>query len=409
LLTIEQSKVILYDLINSWVSSSGSDKSSHYDTWVTRKFPKKDASYAYTARLLLSISKFEESSQEMRLLARIVNEKLISKDIATLMIKLGQFISVQKRLPKIGVKNYDQIFVSRQDMIAISEKFFPGNATMSSEINDFVKSENLRCKKLRRTDKQASLFLEKCLKVDEISVPYLSEFLLGKILYEKVTEAMKIRQKNERIESKIKELGQSRKCSDFPCEDVMVMNNKGKITPHNCDIDLTRRVLNENMNLVEDQKFAMINQIGQLRKAMNMRRSAVGKMVGLVKAMDENTRRVKRQVAEMRQVCITSRKTYLQEEDKRALYKQIKYEGVSFLESGSNLPKEGYKEFTELTKSRLRDDWLKLKFTGDNFSNTVHKRLGANNRNIQDDPKLFQRHQKIGNSKDETSLANYQE
>jgi hypothetical protein len=67
-------------------------------------------------------------------------------------------------------------------MIAISEKFFPGNATMSSEINDFVKSENLRCKKLRRTDKQASLFLEKCLKVDEISVPYLSEFLLGKIL-----------------------------------------------------------------------------------------------------------------------------------------------------------------------------------------------------------------------------------
>jgi hypothetical protein len=409
LLTIEQSKVILYDLINSWVSSSGSDKSSHYDTWVTRKFPKKDASYAYTARLLLSILKFEESSQEMRLLARIVNEKLISKDIATLMIKLGQFISVQKRLPKIGVKNYDQIFVSRQDMIAISEKFFPGNAAMSSEINDYVKSENLRCKKLRRTDKQASLFLEKCLKVDEISVPHLSEFLLEKILSEKVIEAVKIRQQNERIESKIKEVGQSRKCSDFPCEDVMIMNNAVNIRPHACDIDLTRRVLHENMNLVEDQKFAMMNQIGQLRKAMNMRRSAVGKMVGLVKAMDENTRRVKRQVAEMRQVCITSRKTYLQEEDKRALYKRIKYEGVSFLESDSNLPKEGYKEFAEITKNRMRDDWLKLQFTGNNFANTIHKRLGANNRNIQDDPKMFQRHRKVGNSKDENCLANYEE
>jgi hypothetical protein len=409
LLTIEQSKVILYDLINSWVSSSGSDKSSHYETWVTKKFPKKDASYAYTARLLLSISKFEESSQEMRLLARIVNEKLISKDIATLMIKLGQFVSVQKRLPKIGVKNYDQIFVSRQDMIAISEKFFPSNAALSSEIYDYVKSENTRCKQLRRTDKQASLILEKCLKVDEISVPYLSDFLVGKILSEKVTEAAKIREQNERIESKIKELGQSRVVKNFPCEDVMVMDHAGNIRPDDCDIGLTRKVLAENMNLVQDQKYAMINQIGQLRKAMNMRRSAVGKMVGLVKAMDENTRRVKRQVAEMRQVCITSRKTYLQEEDKRELYKQIKYEGVNFLESGSNLPNEGYKEFAELTKSRLRNDWLKLQFTGNNFGNTVHKRLGANNRKIQDDPKMFQRHRKVGNSKDENCLANYEE
>jgi hypothetical protein len=220
---------------------------------------------------------------------------------------------------------------------------------------------------------------------------------------------MKIRQQNERIESKIKELGQSQKCSDFPCEDVIVMDRAGNVRPDDCDIGLTRRVMAENMNLVEDQKYAMINQIGQLRKAMNMRRSAVGKMVGLVKAMDENTRRVKRQVAEMRQVCITSRKTYLQEEDKRALYTQIKYEGVSFLESGSNLPKENYAEFAELTKNRLRDDWLKLQFTGNNFGNTIHKRLGVNNRNIQDDPIMFQRNRKVANSRDENCLANYEE
>lgn len=389
---MEQAKSISYDFLKFWINKSGAiDKATCYENWVSQKFPKKDAALAYTTRLILSIENHSEISQEMKLLNRVLNEPSMTKDVVSLLIKINEFMSVQRHLPKYEHKNMDAVFASKQDVIFIREKFFPTKVNLALDIYDYIKAENVRCKILKRKNKEESNFLERCLKVEELSVPYLEEYLIVMVLKSKQELQKKIDEKQQRALDKLHELNLCKRAydeaqdmtnatepdeDDICClEDDHTVNQAHPHSHKHTHKQTTKNEVSQTLQIVEEQKMSMVNQLEQLRKQINIRKDASAKMIGLIKCLEKANKEVRASVETMRKTMHESKKWYeVDEKANRRLFALIGIDGITFQSNGSSLSTEPFKKICyNVAQNYGYKIWSIMGLKANNYGNKLLK------------------------------------
>lgn len=138
----------LHDLINKWLLQGTIDKSEFFCSDLSKRTSMKDTGFNYVMSLAMSLHNQRKLSQEVEVYARIIHDPEVNKDIARKIMKINDFVLLQKKCEKGSNFLLDDVFIDSRDIVQICEKFFNDGSIKNTdktklpiEILKWVKNE----------------------------------------------------------------------------------------------------------------------------------------------------------------------------------------------------------------------------------------------------------------------------
>lgn len=433
LYTEDQLRIHLTDFMNKWLSSPTRLRSEFWDSYLAQKFPKRDQALTYTLSLISSVHKYQETSQELQFLCKVLNDHSLTKDTCLTLKKLKDSLLQSQGLAKSAPVNLDKTFIPKGALITICNKNFPKKLDLSLEIVHWVKDQKHRSTQLKKTNKDlAACVSNNISRGSDPSLSLLLEFFLGLLKKDEREKVSREHKTNMNILKKVEDFGNSVKkhqnwneIDEYGClidphgafEQVSPSREGGpevyvhvdEHKHHGHDLESERLENQQILDEFEDRKLTIQAETEDLARKISQRKQAMAMMRGLISNLHDEKSKVNGSVKNMHQLYSKIRDANAG--DRKFMSKlvhDIGFSGFNFLNDGSGILEDLESKSVGILKSHGIKVFEQVNFDARKMGNYIKSKTKAQTAKIYSEPNLFMRKKEKKLKRNEGLQENWQ-
>lgn len=378
-------RATIHDFLNKWVQSSIIDRDEYFQIYIQEKHESSEKAQSYTLQLITSIYTYKDTCQEVHLLARLLNEPQLTKEVTREVIKLLKHILIKKRQAKTSRTELDKIFMTKNDIIDASGFFFPGEKDMPLKLIGIFAEIQKKLGKLERSERKKQVMTHNNIRGYDPSLAQLLEQFMEVLLKRKITREEAVIEKRNELEQYVSAQTMSSKIRNY--ENCLILDEDGNSIQK--DLCNNTTTVKEALHIANESKLSVLREIETMQRSMNDRKSAMAKMLGTIKAIDDHKDKMHIQLSELVKQFGDWKSTVTTMEDKAEMYKRASNDLIRVLGEGSEADKTSFQNIRNDVQRKNYQLINNLDRRANNFANTVTYSLNDQNSAIKKDPGLF--------------------
>jgi hypothetical protein len=280
---------------------------------------------------------------------------------------------------------------------------------LSRKCVDWIRSEGIRVREVRKTDPAKARLIQGLIRANEINVVYLEDHFCDFMIQKLVKDKNELIQRNKDIYDLRIKFAKLHGKSKTTTGDVYTIDEERFISDHKESEHHIKAAITENVVNIKETKLAYVREMESMTRQMSMRRTAIAKATGLIKAIDEYNRTSVEVVDRLKSLMDLQRRR-VQGHANQKMFAKVGLAGWRFFDGGSNLIPNLYECWRKgliTTAWGHNALWDRIKTPAGNFYNLLHSKVRVQAIEIGTDTRLFTRKLKIAQDREEAFINNF--